>query len=386
MSQVEFNELGISNRRFYLIVLFIAGFLLTAGYAFSYMGAQGHFVTGMSNKVVWGLPHVIAIFLIIAAAGVVSIASLGSVFKRPDYQPYERISLVLAMSLLLGGLLLILLDLGRADRLIIALTHFNFDSVFAWNILRYFGFFVIMSLYLWSMMDRTSAAKRYYQPLSYLALIWSIVLAAGAGSIFGVLVAREYYDFLTIIPLFIISAYLIGTGCFSLVLLFIYKLERRQVSDEIKARLVSSLLFLVLIMAAFEVVRHLLNHYVFGKAAAEAFILKDGGGITAVFWIGQCFIGLLLPLALLVWSGVRRIAWASSLIVLGGLSQLYVTIIGGQLQAMRLFPNAMSESQIVGDYSISFFEIALSLGGIAAALFVFIVAAKVLRIIPLYFS
>jgi molybdopterin-containing oxidoreductase family membrane subunit len=33
----------------------------------------------MNNQVVWGLPHVFAIFLIIAASGILNIASISSV-------------------------------------------------------------------------------------------------------------------------------------------------------------------------------------------------------------------------------------------------------------------------------------------------------------------
>ena len=44
------------------------------------METHGHVVSGMNNSVVWGMPHVFAIFLILAASGVLNIASLGSVF------------------------------------------------------------------------------------------------------------------------------------------------------------------------------------------------------------------------------------------------------------------------------------------------------------------
>ena len=45
-----------------------------------HMEHSGHWVTGMSNQVVWGLPHVFAIFLIVAASGALNVASIGSVF------------------------------------------------------------------------------------------------------------------------------------------------------------------------------------------------------------------------------------------------------------------------------------------------------------------
>jgi molybdopterin-containing oxidoreductase family membrane subunit len=386
MKLVDYREIEISSSRFYCILSVLGVFLLAAAYAFLHMESQGHFVTGMNNQVVWGLPHVVAIFLIVAASGAANIASLGSVFNKPIYQPFGRISLALAMSLLLGGLLIILLDLGHADRLIIAITHFNFNSVFAWNILLYSGFFVVMSLYLWSMMDRTEAAKRSYKPLAYLGFGWRFILTAGTGSIFGVLVAREYYDILMMAPLFIASSYLIGTACFSLVLLLVYKLEGRRLADEIQGRLANSLSIFIVVVALFEFVRHLLNYYWVGNTAVEVFILRDAGGVTVIFWLGQVLLGLLLPIILLCSSRFKlhRLAIVSALILLGGLCQLYVIIIGGQLQPLSLFPNAVMETtgNLEITYSTSLPEIMLSIGGVAVMLFVFTVTAKVLRLTP----
>lgn len=386
MSRLTFSELEITSQRFYFILLLLGGVLLVAAYAVAYMGSQGHVVTGMTNQIVWGLPHVVAILLIISAAGTVNIASLGSVFNKLDYQPYGRISLVLAMSLLFGGLLVILLDLGRADRLIIALTHFNFDSVFAWNILRYLGFFVIMGLFLWSMMDRTPMAKRLNKPLAHLAFIWPLIMMVGAGAIFGELVARHYYTIFTMAQLFIVMSYLVGTACFSLVLLLLHRLEEHQLSEEVQRRLANNLVIFIVITVVVEVTRHLLNYYVMGNTAAELFLLRDAGVVTAMFWLGQCLIGWLLPLFLLCWSRHQknRLMLASLFIVLGGLFQLYVIIIGGQLQPLTLFPNAVVETSgnMAIQYSVSLPEIALSLGGPAITLFIFVIVAKVLRITP----
>ena len=37
--------------------------------------------------------------------------------------------------------MVLMLDLGRPDRLIVAATHYNFKSVFAWNVFLYSGMF-----------------------------------------------------------------------------------------------------------------------------------------------------------------------------------------------------------------------------------------------------
>ena len=66
----------------WLLIILIAAGLISA----HHMESQGHWVTGMDNRVVWGLPHVFAIFLILSASGALNTASISSVFGGSDYQ------------------------------------------------------------------------------------------------------------------------------------------------------------------------------------------------------------------------------------------------------------------------------------------------------------
>ncbi|MDH3450743.1 MAG: polysulfide reductase NrfD, partial [Gammaproteobacteria bacterium] len=133
-SSIRYAEIKTSSPGYWgiLIVLFAVALLGIAGA--HHMDVEGHHVSGMTNQIVWGLPHVFAIFLIVAASGALNIASLASVFARQDYKPLARFSAILSVSLLVGGLAILLLDLGRPERLIVAMTHYNFKSIFAWNI------------------------------------------------------------------------------------------------------------------------------------------------------------------------------------------------------------------------------------------------------------
>ncbi|PIV47941.1 MAG: molybdopterin oxidoreductase, partial [Gallionellaceae bacterium CG02_land_8_20_14_3_00_60_115] len=66
-------------------LLLATGLLIVLGslLAVHEMESQGHIITGMNNQIVWGLPHVFAIFLIVAASGVLNVSSIGSVFNKP---------------------------------------------------------------------------------------------------------------------------------------------------------------------------------------------------------------------------------------------------------------------------------------------------------------
>ena len=119
----------------YLALLAGLGLLVLAGLGAAwFMEHNGHYVTGMNNQIVWGMPHVFAVFLIVAASGALNVASIGSVFGKTVYKPLSRLSGLLAIALMVGGLAILVLDLGRPDRLIVAMTIYNFKSIFAWNI------------------------------------------------------------------------------------------------------------------------------------------------------------------------------------------------------------------------------------------------------------
>ena len=65
MNERQYFPLDLQPSRYFrglilLLVPVVVG--LMAAY---HMEHQGHYVTGMSNQVVWGLPHVFAIFLIL---------------------------------------------------------------------------------------------------------------------------------------------------------------------------------------------------------------------------------------------------------------------------------------------------------------------------------
>src|ERR1035438_2796961 len=150
--RTEFNR-GEENLFYGLAA--VGGLVTLAGLGAALtMEHHGHAVTGMTNQIVWGLPHVFAIFLVVAASGVLNIASIGSVFGKAAYKARAPLSGLLCIAMLAGGLAVIMLDLGRADRLMVAMTHFNPTSVFGWNIILYPGMFGIVAVYLWTMMER----------------------------------------------------------------------------------------------------------------------------------------------------------------------------------------------------------------------------------------
>jgi molybdopterin-containing oxidoreductase family membrane subunit len=392
MARIAYQKFENHSPVFWGLLALNATVILAGLGAALYMEHSGHIVTGMSNQIVWGMPHVFAVFLIVAASGALNVASVSSVFNRAEYKPYARLSALLAIALLVGGLAVLVLDLGRPERLIVAMTTYNFKSIFAWNIYLYIGFLAIVAAYLFAMMDRQASRSAVLgKTIGGLAFVWRLVLTTGTGSIFGWLVAREAYSAAIMAPLFIAASLLFGLA-FTVLVLVILGPQLRQdlLTDEMVAKFRGLLALFSLTVLYFTAVHHLTKLYASEHYGIERFLLFDGGIFTAMFWIGQILVGSLLPLAILAAPNFGRsraaITVASVLFLLGGLAQMYVIIIGGQAYPLSLFPGMEVTSSFhdgqLASYRASLPEIVLGLSGISIAALVTGIAIKLLPFLP----
>lgn len=388
MKPIIYSEIEGKSTRFYILAAILAVFILIALACAYYMEHYGHYVTGMTNQVVWGTPHVFAIFLIVAASGALNVASIGSVFGKAIYKPLGRLSGLLAMGLLVGGLVVLVLDLGRPDRLIVAMTHYNFKSIFAWNIFLYVGFMVIVAAYLWLQMERR--LNHHAKTAGMVAFIWRLVLTTGTGSIFGFLVAREAYDAAIMAPLFVAMSFSFGLAVYILVLFAACHGSGREIGDTVIYKLSRLLGIFAAAVLYFTAVQHLANLYAAEHIGVERFILLDGGVYTLLFWAGQVVVGGILPMILVfrpATAGLNRNAiLASILVIIGGFAQVYVIVIGGQAYPLELFPGMEISSSfndgVISSYTPSLPEIGLGLGGVALACLIVLFGIKLLRFLP----
>lgn len=373
---------------FYLLAA-IGGLVSAIGLgAALYMEHEGHVVTGMNNQIVWGLPHVFAIFLIVAASGVLNVASIGSVFGKVAYKSRAPLSGLLAIAMISGGLAVIMLDLGRADRLMVAATHFNPTSVFGWNVILYPVFYAFVGVYLWTLMERRMNSWSKLAGLG--TFIWRVILTTGTGSIFVFLVARQAYGTALLAPMFIIMSFSWGLAVFMLVQKTMYGWNGQTLHPAIRQRMKNLLGIFVSAVFYFVVVYHLSNLYFAKQVDFERFILLDGGIYPALFWGGWLLLGTVIPLALLYLrplSSIRgSVMTASLLVIIGAFCQLYVFIIGGQAFPLDIFPGYEISSSFfdgkVDHYAPSLPEVLLALSGLGIAFTMTTIGVRVLRFMP----
>ena len=382
-----FSPLAGRSVNYYRMLGLLLALVVAGLGAAHFMDVNGHWVTGMNNHVVWGLPHVFAIFLILLASGVLNVAALASVFRIDAYKPMARVSAGLAICLLLGGLAVLVLDLGRPERIIEAMTYYNFRSVFTWNVFLYTGFIGVCAAYLVTMMNRPSA--RWNRTVGKFALVWRFVLTSGTGLIFGFLVARNGYDAALLAPLFVVLSLSIGMAVFLIVAMVFCHLGERPLAPALIERMARLLVQLALVALYLTAVMHVANNYVQEHVEFERFVLTHGG-YAVLFWVGYVLFGTLVPVALL-YSPMREsrgmVLAAASLVALGGWSLVYVIVIAGQafpvdvLHGYEVVSSTFMDGQIA-PYSPSLPEWLLGLGGLAFGILAFAVLARVLPLFP----
>jgi len=388
IDHLRYATLKTRSVSYWAVLLLSVVLVIIGGYCALTMEHAGHIITGMNNHVVWGLPHVFAVSLIVAASGALNGASLSSVFNQQHFKPVARMSVALSMSLLIGGLLVLVLDLGRPDRLIVAMTTYNFRSIFSWNIFLYTGFLIIGASYLWMMME--SRFYRHTVVVGRVAFVWRIVLTTGTGCIFGFLVGRNALDSALLAPLFVALSLVMGTAVLVLFMTLLNRWHATLLSDQLLQSLQRLQVWFLLSLLYFSIVHHLTNLYATEHHAIERYTLA--GDMSGMFWIGHVLIGVMLPMCLLLFrriklSAIHRLVISSLLALSGAMALLYVVIIGSQSTPQLLFPGKTVMASRFGDagfaaYQPSVWEWGLGGGGLALALLLCLALLRILPLLP----
>jgi [DsrC]-trisulfide reductase subunit P len=275
----------------------------------------------------------------------------------------------------------------------VAMTTYNFHSIFAWNIYLYTGFMAIVVAYLFTMMDRR-ASKNYTlgRVMGGAAFAWRLILTTGTGSIFGFLVARDAYYGAIMAPLFIAASLAYGLAFTVLVLATMsYETSAELMPEEMVGKFRGLLIIFVASTLFLTAISHLAKIYAAPTRSVEAFLLLNGGIYPAVFWLGQVLVGSLLPMAVLALAdngakGRKMLEAASILILFGGLSQMYVIIIGGQAYPLSIFPGYEVSSSFfdgaINSYTPSLPEVLLGVSGVAIAMLISALAFRLLPFLP----
>ncbi|MFC1846350.1 NrfD/PsrC family molybdoenzyme membrane anchor subunit, partial [Chloroflexota bacterium] len=220
------------SKNFYVTVAVLAALALIGLICFAFSYVQGHRLFGSSNVIPWGMPIVLAIYLIGLSAGSLILSSLTYVFGREEYRPIARVAVLLAVVLIFGAMISIAVDLGRPEkfwRLFMFFYLNNMTSMFAINGILYGGYFAISLVYMGIIL---SGQKNLSRTMGIIAVCWAVLVHMGTGAIFGFIYAREAW-FSPIKPFeFLAAAVTSGLALLIVVTLLTLKFTKREIKKE----------------------------------------------------------------------------------------------------------------------------------------------------------
>jgi len=381
MPAMTYAHLDSPTARLWPVLAVTAAVVVAGMAAFLTIDIQGHHVTGMTQRVPWGVPHVFAYFLILAASGALNVAMLASVFGRTVYKPLEPFSTLLAIALLMGGLTILVLDLGRPDRVLLTMQYRNNWSIFAWNTILYTVFLALAAAHLATLQNRRYA--RFSPVTGHSANVWRFVLTTGTGLDLGVLIARELYQSAIFAPLFISYALTYGLAVLLVLLPVMGWLGGNRPEPEVEQRLGRLLAIFVAVSFYLTVALYAFTLYAPAGRSLARFVWIDGGIYTALLWGGQIVLGTAIPLLLIL---KKQPVLAAAAVIIGGFATLYVFMIAAQVFPQSILPGHVVSSAygdgMVAHYMARWPEWLLGFGGVAVALLVLLAGCLLFRIVP----
>ncbi|MBU8932652.1 MAG: polysulfide reductase NrfD [candidate division Zixibacteria bacterium] len=383
---MKFDSIKGDSAQYRMLMIVFAA-MAVAGVGSTWWAIEkGLWVTGMYNRVPWGLQIVMAVYYIGLSAGSLVISGLYGVFGKQEYKPFARIAVYVATLFLIAGLLSILTDQGRMDRVFVEpFVYFNLQSMFSINPILYIGHILICIVYLWALFYEK---KTLTKVIATLAFGWAFCVHTGTGAIFG-FGARVLYESPLLPAAFVAAAMASGTALMIVLIVGLFRFTKRHLDDELIVWLGRFLAICVIVVLYFLFVENAYRAYVVELRPAAIYYLF-GGFHSVLFWIGLILVGLVTPLLILfrktTGQSVPWIVFASCLVIFGILCERYVIVLPGLTHGSEIFPGMHITQSVVEEgiasYDISYVEVLQALGVFGVVAFMFGWGLKYLKLLP----
>lgn len=376
---IEGKSRGFNTLTAILIAFSAAGFL---SFFLSYI--EGHQLLGSNNVIPWGLPIVIAIYLIGLSAGSLILSSLTYVFGKEEYRPISRMAVFMAIVLIFGALVGIGLDLGRPEkswRLFMFFVLNNMRSMFAINGILYGGYFLIGLIYLGSIF---AGKSKLTKTMGLVAIGWAALVHMGTGAIFGFVAARPIY-YSPLKPFeFLAAAMASGLALLMVAIVAVFKFTGRQYDRKIVFSL-SRLLFALVVGLLVIVLIDKLTHLY--PAHREPTLWLFTGPYAWIFWGLQVGCAYVLPLVVLShpkWSKTLQGVLVAALgVVVGIFGERFALVIPGTAEPLPFYPGKIEGMWGAdGIFPITPVETLMSIGIFTLMGLFFVLGLKYLELLP----
>ena len=230
-----------SGRKSYHIWMALLTFLMLIGmYCYSLQLEHGLSVTGMNDRVSWGLYISNFTFLVGVAAAAVMLVLPAYVLKDIDFKQAVLIGEGLAVAALFMCLAFVIADMGGPARLwhmIPVIGVFNFpNSMLTWDVLALNGYlFINLSIPFYILIMRYQGKTpnpKIYIPGVFISVFWAVSIHLITAFLYQGLQARPFWNNALLGPRFLASAFAAGPSLIIIALAMIRKFTDFKIDDK----------------------------------------------------------------------------------------------------------------------------------------------------------
>lgn len=378
---------------------------------------KGLVVTNMGDYVSWGI--YISNFVFFVAISLVG-SLITAIFRLTDVHwrtPLTRISELIAVSAITFAALIIIVDMGRPERLFYLFTHGRIQSPIMWDVIVITTYFCIslFLLYITLLPDirimidaREKLGKRFSKLYRWLGSFWKgteaqerirnraitiicIVIIPVAFCIHTVtswLFATTYrpgWDSTNFGAYFVSGAFLVGAGGVVVAMYVfrkIYKLEHyiteRHFNNMGKILVMLSLLYLY-----FNVNEYLVPAFKMKKEEHEHLTGLFAGEFAPMFWFA-ILVGMIIPIFIVIFKKGRKplpMFVAGVMVVVGAWFKRYLIVTPTMLHP---FLPKYDAPEKYSHYFPSWEEWAITFGSLAGMLLIITILVRIFPVVSIY--
>jgi Ni/Fe-hydrogenase subunit HybB-like protein len=363
----------------------ILGFFALLAMAGAAVGLHGmlvgyHHVYGVTRQISWGLLISAYIFCVVTSTGLCIVSSIGHVFGGEAFMPIAKRAVFMSIMFMFGGFCIIFFDIENPFRMAIwNVFSPNFVSNMWWMGTLYGMYLVFMVIEYFFLLEQNHTLSRL---MGFMGLVVGIAAHSNLGAVFGMLHGRPFW-YGPYLPIYFIFSAAMSGGC---AILFFTTLGWRINPEIMNQRMERSVkavtqitIFLISVIIFFTIWKIITGMVSEGKHLVIMSFLT--GDYSINFWVFEIFLGMFLPLYLLIRSrgnNFNLILWATGLMMIGIFFMRYDIVIPGQMESVYHSLGVVEESELL-TYTPSFHEIMASLFGIAFIALAYFAGEKMLN-------
>jgi molybdopterin-containing oxidoreductase family membrane subunit len=267
---------------------------------------RGLTVTGLNNVVSWGLYIVAFMFLVGLSAGGLIVVAGAQLVGTKQFRELNLLAVLTSGVCILLAAGFILPDLGRPERVLNVVTSGQFFSPLVWDVGVITVYLAIAVVDLW-LMTRPRESERALTVMALVALPIAVLVHSITAWIFGLLLARPFWNTPLLAPMFVSSALVSGLGLLLLVTLAARRFAGFEVADAALASL-GKLMAAFIAVDLFFLFSEGLTTFTSGSPDhVRQLMLLVSGRLAPLFW-AEVVLGGLVPFVVFAVPALRRSA------------------------------------------------------------------------------